>query len=92
MSLEDIVELTEVANYNLNRSKTGESSLYKIIEKFNPVAVKMDSNRQEKYENILEMADEKILNGKHPHLKDAIHNYNLYKMEAVNQYNSGKTM
>lgn len=92
MSLEDIVELTEVANYNLNRSKTGESSLYKIIEKFNPIAAKMDTNRQEKYENILEMADDRILNGKHPHLKDAINNYNLYKMEAVNQYNSGKTM
>lgn len=91
MSLEDIIELTELANYNLGRNKTGESNLYKIIQKLNLVAVKVDVNRQEKYENILEMADSKILEGNHPHLDDAINHYKYCK-EQVKNYNVGKTM
>lgn len=91
MNLEDIVELTELANYNLGRSKTGTSNLYKIIEKLNSVAIKLDNDKQQKYENILEMADSKILEGNHPHLSEAVNHY-YYSKEQAKQYNTGKTM
>ncbi len=92
MSLEDIIKLSELSNYNLDRNKTGESILYKLIEKLNPVAAKLDSETQAKYENVLGMADSKILNGNHQHLEDAVSHYYMCKEEVVKQRNSGRTM
>lgn len=92
MSLEDIIKLSELSNYNLDRNKTGESILYRIIEKLNPVAAKSNIEQQAKYENILEMADPKILNGKHPHLSDAVNHYYACKEAVVKKNDNGRVM